>query len=282
VLDPQQRLLLELTWETMENAGIPPSSMAGSDCAVYVGISGFDYGMCEVDDLAAITSHSMTGNTLSIAANRISYMFDLHGPSLAVDTVCSSSLVALHHACNSLRNGEASTALVGGVNLLLHPYPFVGFTKASMLSAEGRCKPFDASGDGYVRSEGAAILLLKPLEKALAEGDDIHAVILNADGARKTGITIPSSDGQTELMRAVLSRSGLSSKEVDFIEAHGTGTVVGDPVETKAIGMVYGQKRNRPLPIGSVKANLGHLEPASGMAGLIKTILALKHRARRQ
>jgi len=151
-----------------------------------------------------------------------------------------------------------------------------------MLSAEGRCKPFDASGDGYVRSEGAAILLLKPLEKALAEGDDIHAVILNADGARKTGITIPSSDGQTELMRAVLSRSGLSSKEVDFIEAHGTGTVVGDPVETKAIGMVYGQKRNRPLPIGSVKANLGHLEPASGMAGLIKTILALKHRARRQ
>ena len=283
VLDPQQRLLLELTWETMENAGIPPSSMAGSDCAVYVGIAGFDYGMCEVDDLAVITSHSMTGNTLSIAANRISYVFDLHGPSLAVDTACSSSLVALHHACNCLRNGEASTALVGGVNLLLHPYPFVGFTKASMLSAEGRCKPFDASGDGYVRSEGAAVLLLKPLEKALSEGDDIHAVILssgvNADGARKTGITIPSSDGQAELMRAVLSRSGLSSKEVDFIEAHGTGTVVGDPIETKAIGMVYGQERTRPLPIGSVKANLGHLEPASGMAGLIKTILALKHRA---
>lgn len=283
VLDPQQRLLLELTWETMENAGIPPSSMAGSDCAVYVGISGFDYGMCEVDDLAVITSHSMTGNTLSIAANRISYAFDLHGPSLAVDTACSSSLVALHHACNCLRNGEASTALVGGVNLLLHPYPFVGFTKASMLSAKGRCKPFDASGDGYVRSEGAAVLLLKPLEKALADGDDVHAVILssgvNADGARKTGITIPSSDGQAELMRAVLSRSGLSSKEVDFIEAHGTGTVVGDPVETRAIGMVYGQERTRPLPIGSVKANLGHLEPASGMAGLIKTILALKHRA---
>ncbi|MXS86208.1 SDR family NAD(P)-dependent oxidoreductase [Nitrosomonas sp. HPC101] len=283
VLDPQQRLLLELTWETLENAGVPPSSMAGSDCAVYMGISGFDYGMRWMDDLSSITSHTMTGNTLSIAANRISYVFDLHGPSLAVDTACSSSMVALHHACNSLRNGEASAALVGGVNLLLHPHPFVGFTKASMLSSSGRCKPFDASGDGYVRSEGAAVLLLKPMEQALAEGDNIHAVILasgiNADGGRKTGITIPSSDGQAELMQEVLSRSGLASRNIDFIEAHGTGTVVGDPVETKAIGMVYGRERAKPLLIGSVKANLGHLESASGMAGLIKTILALKHKA---
>jgi len=282
-LDPQQRLLLELSWEAMENAGIPPLSMAGTDCAVYVGISSLDYGIRGLDDLASISSHLMTGNTLSIAANRLSYVFDLHGPSLAVDTACSSSLVALHQACNSLWTGEVSTALVGGVNLLLHPYPFVGFTKASMLSADGRCKVFDASGDGYVRSEGAAVLLLKPLKKALADGDDIQAVILasgiNADGARKTSITIPNSEGQAELMRKVLARSGLSAQDVDFIEAHGTGTAVGDPIEANAIGIVYGQGRSQPLPIGSVKANLGHLESASGMAGLVKAVLALKNRA---
>ncbi len=284
LLDPQQRLLLELSWEAMENAGVPPSSMAGSDCAVYVGISGLDYGVRSlVDDMASMSAYSMTGNTLSIAANRLSYVFDLRGPSLAVDTACSSSLVALHHACNSLRAGEASMAMVGGVNLLLHPYPFVGFTKASMLSADGRCKPFDEAGNGYVRSEGCAVLLLKPLEHALRDGDKVHAVILasgvNADGARKTGITIPSSDGQAELMAEVLARSGLNAVDIDFIEAHGTGTAVGDPIETAAIGRIYGQSRNKPLPIGSVKANLGHLESASGMAGLIKAVLALKHRA---
>lgn len=282
-LDPQQRLLLELAWEAMENAGVVPSALAGSDCAVYVGISGLDYGTRGLDDLSSITSHTMTGNTLSIAANRLSYAFDLHGPSLAVDTACSSSLVALHHACNSLRNGEASVALVGGVNLLLHPYPFVGFTKASMLSAGGRCKPFDASGDGYVRSEGGAVLLLKPLDRALADGDTIQAIIratgVNADGARKTGITIPSSEGQAELMREVLARSGLEASQVDFIEAHGTGTAVGDPIEAAAIGSVYGSERDSPLLIGSVKANLGHLEAASGMAGLVKTVLALKNHA---
>lgn len=282
-LDPQQRLLLELSWEAMENAGVVPSTMAGSDCAVYVGISSLDYGVRSLDDMASMSAHSMTGNTLSIAANRLSYVFDLRGPSLAVDTACSSSLVALHHACNTLRAGEASMAMVGGVNLLLHPYPFVGFTKASMLSADGRCKPFDESGNGYVRSEGSAVLLLKPLEHALRDGDNVHAVILasgvNADGARKTGITIPSSEGQAELMAQVLERSGLKPEDVDFIEAHGTGTAVGDPIETAAIGHVYGQKRNKPLPISSVKANLGHLESASGMAGLVKAMLALKHHA---
>jgi acyl transferase domain-containing protein len=160
MLDPQQRLLLELSWEAMENAGVPPSALSGTNCAVYVGISSLDYGTRWLDDLAAMTSHSMTGSTLSIAANRLSYAFDLRGPSVAIDTACSSSVVALHHACQALRFGEASAALVGGVNLLLHPYPFVGFTKASMLSADGRCKPFDASGSGYVRAEGGAVLLL--------------------------------------------------------------------------------------------------------------------------
>jgi len=283
LLDPQQRMLLELAWETLENAGRLPSSMAGSDCAVYLGISALDYGMRQLVDLASMSAHSMTGNTLSIAANRLSYVFDLRGPSLAVDTACSSSLVALHHACNALRNGEASMALAGGVNLLLHPYPFVGFTKASMLSADGRCKAFDASGDGYVRAEGGALLLLKPLEQALADGDAIQAVILasgvNTDGARKTGITIPSCEGQAELMRSVLGKSGLAAGDIDFIEAHGTGTMIGDPAETSAIGAVYGQGRKAPLPIGSVKANIGHMEAASGMGGLIKAVLALKNRA---
>src|SRR5690554_1089361 len=160
MMDPQQRFLLEMAWEAIENSGYPPSALAGTNGAVYVGISGLDYGTRGLDDLAAISPHTMTGNTLSIAANRLSYFFDLHGPSLAVDTACSSSLVALHYACNSLISGEAPFALVGGINMLLHPYPFVGFTKASMLSADGRCKAFDASGDGYVRAEGGAVFLL--------------------------------------------------------------------------------------------------------------------------
>lgn len=284
-MDPQQRLLLELTWEALEHAGVPPASLAGSDCAVYVGISSLDYGTRVLDDLSSLGGHMMTGNTMSVAANRISYVFDLHGPSLAVDTACSSSLVALHHACVALQTGQASTALVGGVNMLMHPYPFVGFTKASMLSADGRSKAFDESGDGYVRAEGGAVLLLKPLAQAQADGDDVLAVIrasgVNADGARKTGITIPSRDGQVELMRSVLARSGLAAADIDFVEAHGTGTSVGDPIEAAAIGAVYGagSGRERDLPIGSVKANLGHLEAASGMAGLVKTVIALRQRA---
>jgi phthiocerol/phenolphthiocerol synthesis type-I polyketide synthase C len=283
-LDPQQRLLLELAWEAMENGGMPPSRLAGSDCAVYVGISGLDYGIRSLDDLPSFSAHTMTGNTLSIAANRLSYVFDLHGPSMAIDTACSSSLVALHQACNSLRVGDASMAMVGGVNMLTHPYPFIGFSKASMLSARGRCHTFDASGDGYVRAEGGAVLLLKPLDRAQADGDRIHAVILssgaNADGGRKTGLTIPSREGQVELMQTVLARAGIAASDVDYLEAHGTGTAIGDPIETSAIGAVYGQARDvaHPLPIGSVKTNLGHLEPASGMAGLVKALLVLKHR----
>lgn len=283
-MDPQQRLLLELAWEAIENAGLPASRLAGSDCAVYVGISGMDYGVRALDDLASIGTHTMTGNTLSIAANRLSYVFDLHGPSMAVDTACSSSLVALHQACNALQVGDASMAMVGGVNVLTHPYPFIGFSKASMLSARGHCHSFDASGDGYVRAEGGAVLLLKPLERAVADGDRIHAVILasgaNADGGRKSGLTIPSVPGQIELMRSVLGRAGIAAEDVDYLEAHGTGTAIGDPVEAEAIGVVYGQARpqSRPLPIGSVKSNLGHLEPASGMAGLVKALLVLKHR----
>jgi phthiocerol/phenolphthiocerol synthesis type-I polyketide synthase C len=283
LLDPQQRILLELAWEAMENGGQIPAHLAGSDCAVYIGISGLDYGMRMLDDMASMTAHSMTGNTLSIAANRLSYFFDLRGPSMAVDTACSSSLAALHQACSSLQSGESSLALAGGVNLLLHPYPFIGFTKASMLSANGRCRVFDAAGDGYVRAEGGAVFLLKPLAKAETDGDSIRAVILasgmNADGGRKTSITIPSPEGQVELMRGVLQRAGLPADRVAYVEAHGTGTTVGDPIEARAIAEVYARRRQAPLLVGSVKSNLGHLEPASGMAGLVKTILALEHEA---
>ncbi|MBQ3059742.1 MAG: SDR family NAD(P)-dependent oxidoreductase [Desulfovibrio sp.] len=278
--DPQQRLLLEMSWECLEDAGIRPSALAGSDCGVYVGISGMDYGQHALEDLASMTAHTMTGNTLSIAANRLSWFFDLHGPSLAVDTACSSSLVALHHACQALRAGDIPVALAGGISLLMHPYSFIGFSKASMISANGRCRPFDARADGYVRSEGGAVLLLKTLEQAQKDGDRIHAVILasgvNADGARKSGLTIPSAVAQAELMQRVLSQSGLTPDELDFIEAHGTGTPVGDPVEAASIGQVYGKGRSTPMPMGSVKANMGHLEPASGMAGLVKTIVTMQ------
>ena len=177
-LDPQQRLLLEMTYEALENAGVKPSSLAGSRCGVYVGISGLDYGQHALEDLASMSAYTMTGNTLSVAANRLSYVFDLHGPSMAVDTACSSSLVALHQACQALRCGEIPAALVGGVNLLMHPYSFIGFSNASMLSAKGQCRPFDAAADGYVRAEGGAALLLKPLDAAVRDGDPIQSVIL--------------------------------------------------------------------------------------------------------
>lgn len=283
LMDPQQRLLLELAWEAFEDAGIPPSRMAGTDCAVYLGISGLDHGVRLVDDLATLTAHTMTGNTMSVAANRISYVLDLRGPSIAVDTACSSSLVALHQACLALKTGEASAALVGGVNLLLHPYPFIGFTKASMLSAGGRCRSFAEGGDGYVRAEGGGMFMLKPLAQAQRDGDRVLGIIratgVNTDGARKTGLTIPSGAAQEELMRRVLTESGLTPDQISYLEAHGTGTKVGDPIEAGAVGRVYGQTRTGPLPIGSVKSNLGHMEVAAGIAGLAKALLVARHGA---
>ena len=281
-LDPQQRLLLEMAHEAMENANIPASRLAGTSCGVYVGISSLDYGQHALDDLASMTPHVMTGNTLSIAANRISYTFDLRGPSLALDTACSSSLVALHHACEALREGSIPLALAGGISLLMHPYSFVGFSKASMISAHGHCLPFDARADGYVRAEGGGLFLLKPLDAALRDGNPIQAVLLasgiNTDGARKKGLTIPSEAAQAELMGDVLRQSGLAADDLAFIEAHGTGTPVGDPVEVASIGSAIGSFRKSPLPITSVKAHVGHLEPASGMAGLVKAIVCLKNR----
>lgn len=280
-MDPQQRLLLEMAHEAMDDAGLPDREYRGSDCGVYIGISGMDYGQNALMDLSSMTAHSMTGNTLSIAANRISYVFDLHGPSLAIDTACSSSLAAFHEACQAINSGAIPMALTGGINMLMHPYPFLGFSHASMLSASGQCRPFDARGDGYVRGEGGALMLLKPLEAAIADGNHIHAVILgsgiNADGGGKKGLTIPESKAQATLMSSVLAKCDLSPDDLAYVEAHGTGTAVGDPIEASSIGKAYGIHRSKPLPISSAKANFGHLEPASGMVGLIKAILALKH-----
>ena len=282
-MDPQQRLLLEMAWEAFENARMPSSLIRGRQCGVYIGLSSVDYAYRRADDLASLDATTMTGNTGSIAANRISYVFDLRGPSMAVDTACSSALVALHQACQSIRHGESDVALVGGISLHLHPYAFVGFSKASMLSPEGRCRVFDAAGDGYVRSEGGAVVLLKPLAQAIADGHPVLGVIVetgvNNDG-RKNGLTVPSHEAQAELLRAVYARAAVEPIEIDYLEAHGTGTPVGDPIEARAIGEAIAQRRPRhqPLPVGSVKSHLGHLEAASGMAGLMNALGVLRHR----
>ena len=282
-MDPQQRLLLEMTWEAFEDAGIAPSSVRGGRWATLVGLSSLDYAYRRADDLASFDASTMTGNAASIAANRISFAFDLRGPSLVVDTACSSSIVALHQACQSIRLGECDGAVVAGISLHLHPYGFVGFSKASMLSASGRCRPFDAAGDGYVRSEGGAVVLLKPLDRALADGDRVLALIVgsgvNADG-HKNGLMVPSYEAQACLLRKVLAQAGINPNEIDYLEAHGTGTAVGDPIEARAIGEALGiaRPRGRPLPIGSVKSNLGHLEAAAGMASLVKVLLTIRHR----
>ena len=281
VMDPQQRLLLELTWEALEDALIPPSSLAGSDTAVFVGAASPDAGTRFADDICATSPYSMTGTNLSIAANRISYIYNFHGPSLTIDTACSSSMYALHQACQILANGGAGMAVAGGVNVLLAPFPFVGFSQAHMLSPDGRCKVFDASGNGYVRAEGGGVLLLQPLEAALAQGRHIHAVIrgiaCNSDG-RTQGIALPSAEAQEDLLREIYECAGRKPDDLSYLEAHGTGTAAGDPVETAAIGRALGQRRGSPLVIGSIKCHLGHLETASAMAGIMKTLLVLREK----
>jgi len=281
LMDPQQRLLLEMSWEALENAGIKPSSLRGSQCGVYIGIASNDYAHRLNDDLTIIDSTAITGNTASIAANRISYVLDLRGPSMAIDTACSSSMVAFHQACQSILSGESTLALVGSVSLHLHPYGFIAFSKASMLSPRGRCQVFDAGGDGYVRSEGGGVFLLKDYDQAMADGNPILAVVagsaVNTDG-RKSGLTVPSAQVQADLLTSVYVKAGLDPASIDYLEAHGTGTAVGDPIETRAIGIALGKRRATPLPIGSVKSNLGHMETASGVAGLVKALHCIQHR----
>jgi 1-acyl-sn-glycerol-3-phosphate acyltransferase len=284
-IDPQHRLLLEVAWEAMEDAGVPADRLAGTPVGVFVGISTHDYGDIQTYPAhrLAIDAHTNTGTATSIAANRISYLYDLRGPSLTVDTACSSSLTAVHIACQSLRGGECELALVGGVQVLLVPELTIGFCKATMLSPDGHCKAFDASANGYVRSEGGGMVLLKPLTRAVQDGDRIYAVIrgsaLNQDG-HTNGMTVPSSIAQAEMVRTALRNAGLAPREVQYVEAHGTGTPVGDPIEATALGTALAHGRTAADPscaIGSVKTNIGHLEAAAGMAGLIKTLLALSH-----
>ncbi len=283
-MDPQQRMLLEVAWRAMEDGGHPVERLAGKQVAVFVGISSIDYSVAGLSyqDRGFIHPYSNTGGSSSIAANRISYCFDFRGPSVAVDTACSSSLVAVHMACESLWKGESECALAGGVNALLLPDFYVAFSQLGVLSPDGRCKAFDSRANGYVRSEGAGMILLKPLRQALEAGDSIYAVIratgLNQDG-RTPGLTVPSQEAQEELLRTTCRRAGIHPKEVQYVEAHGTGTSVGDPIEANALGAVLGENRSSQLPcwIGSVKTNIGHLEAGAGMASIIKVALALKH-----
>ncbi|MEJ8476129.1 SDR family NAD(P)-dependent oxidoreductase [Roseibium algae] len=279
-MDPQQRLLLQLVWESLEHANIKPSDIAGTNTGVYVGASSLDYHHRFLVDPANSDMQFMTGNTLSIVSNRISYIYDLRGPSFTVDTACSSSLVALHEAATALESGQIDTAIVCGVSLLLSPFAFIGFSRATMLSPTGLCQAFDANGDGYVRSEGGVAIVLRSKRAGKLKGTRSHAILsatgINADG-RTVGMSLPSPYAQADLLREIYDGLGIPPKDLAFVEAHGTGTRVGDPAEAEALGTIIGQKRDAVLPIGSVKTNVGHLEPVSGLVGLLKAILSLKH-----
>lgn len=282
-MDPQQRLLLEVSWEALENAFIPPHSLAGSRTGVFVGISSSDYSRLQFNDPELIDAYAGTGNAHSIAANRLSYVYDLRGPSMAVDTACSSSLVSVHLACQSLRNGESDVALAGGVNLILSPELTITFSQARMLSPDGRCKTFDANADGYVRGEGCGVVVLKRLSDAMRDGDNILALIrgsaVNQDG-RSNGLTAPNGLAQQDVIRQALAEAQVAPHQIGYVEAHGTGTPLGDPIEIASLRAVLDadQSPSRVL-IGSVKTNIGHLESAAGIAGLIKSVLALQNEA---
>jgi amino acid adenylation domain-containing protein len=279
LLDPQQRLLLETTWHALEDAGIVPGSLAGSNTGVFVGISSADYGFLQSGSSAAREPWSGTGNAPSISANRISYVFNLNGPSLAVDTACSSSLVAMHQAIRSLRLGECDTAIVAGVNVLLNPDISIAFSQAGMLSPTGRCRTFDADADGYVRSEGVGVVVLRRLKDADAAGDPIRCIVagsaVNQDG-RGNGLTAPNGLAQQAVVRSAMRDAGIAAKDIAYIEAHGTGTPLGDPIEINNLAKVMEERRGDPVLIGAVKAAIGHTEAAAGIAGVIKTVLAME------
>lgn len=282
-MDPQQRLLLEVCWEALENAFISPQSLTGTRTGVFVGISSSDYSRLQFDDPERIDAYAGTGNAHSIAANRLSYVFDLRGPSMAVDTACSSSLVSVHLACQSLRSGESDLALAGGVNLILTPELTITFSQARMLSPDGRCKTFDANANGYVRGEGCGVVILKRLSDAMRDGDNILALVrgsaVNQDG-RSNGLTAPNGLAQQDVIRHALSQAQVSVEQISYIEAHGTGTPLGDPIEIASLRAVLGEgeSSNRVL-VGSVKTNIGHLESAAGIAGFIKVVLAMQNEA---
>ncbi len=283
-MDPQQRLLMKVAWETLENAGQSPEKLVGSATGVFVGIAAFDYPEMQMQyvDPTNIDAYLATGSSHSVASGRLSYFLGLQGPSISLDTACSSSLVGMHLACQSLRNRECNLALAGGVNLIIIPELLINFSKSRMMAANGRCKTFDAAADGFVRGEGAGLVALKRLSDAIAEGDNILAVIrgsaLNQDG-RSSGLTAPNGPSQQAVIRQALANAGVAPHEVSYVEAHGTGTSLGDPIEAQALGAALrdGRAPDSPVMIGSIKTNVGHLETAAGVAGLIKVVLALQH-----
>lgn len=282
-MDPQQRIALELAWEALEAAGYSPTELAGHRIGVYLGVSTTDYVRMrqQLGDIADVDAYQLIGEP-SFIAGRISYSFGLRGPSMVIDTTCSSSLVCVHQACQALAAGECDMALAGGVNLMLSPYGFVLMSKFRALAADGRCKTFDASADGYARGEGAGLVVLKRLPDATASSDSVLAVIrgsaVNHDG-RSSGITVPSPEAQQEVIRRALAQGGVRPADITYVEAHGTGTALGDPIELRALDAVLGEGRrpDEPLLVGSVKTNVGHLEPAAGIAGLVKAVLAVQH-----
>jgi acyl transferase domain-containing protein/acyl carrier protein len=284
-MDPQQRLLLEVSWEALENAGLAPASLMGSRTGVYVGMCNADYhqlllsrGPCSID------AYQASGNAQSVASGRLSYFMGLQGPCMTIDTSCSASLVAIHAACQSLRLGESSLALAGGVNLICAPETSIALSKSHMLAADGRCKTFDAAADGFSRGEGCGMVVLKRLSDAKRDGDRILAAVrgsaINQDG-RSAGLTAPNGPAQESVMRDALAAARLEGSDIGYVEAHGTGTSLGDPIEVRAVGRVLGEGRDpkTPLLIGSVKTNIGHLESAAGVAGFIKVVLSLRHEA---
>jgi len=280
-MDPQQRLLLEVSWEALENAGLAAAGLVGSRGGIFIGISSGDYARLN-GNLVNTEAYYGTGNALSITANRLSYFLDWHGPSWAVDTACSSSLVAAHQACQSLSQGECHLALAGGVNLMLSPQLTLTFADAKMMAADGRCKTFDALADGYVRSEGCGVVVLKRLSDALADGDNIQAIIrgsaVNQDGLTN-GLTAPNGNSQQDVIHLALAKAGVKPNQISYVETHGTGTALGDPIEVNSLKSVLMEDRelNQHCWIGSVKTNIGHLEAAAGIAGLIKVVLSLEH-----
>ena len=283
-MDPQQRLLLEVAWEALEEAGQTARQWSRLSTGVFVGVSSSDYVWHQLSGSGQLDAYTSTGNSYSIVANRLSYLLDLKGPSLVVDTACSSSLVAVHLACQSLRNRECHLALAGGVNLVLSPMGTISLSKYGMMAPDGRSKAFDAAADGFVRGEGCGLVVLKRLSDALAADDPILALIrgsaVNQDG-RSNGLTAPNSGSQQAVIRQALAQAGVAPRELQYIEAHGTGTALGDPIETGALGAVLGPRDGpaHTCALGSVKANIGHLEAAAGIAGLIKVVLSMQHEA---
>ncbi len=280
-MDPQQRLLLEVAWEALEHAGIAPNSLRRSQTGVFAGACVSEYGAIASTDLPQVDGWSNTGGATSIIANRLSYFLDLRGPSVAIDTACSSSLVAIHLACQSLRTQDSHLALAAGVNLLLSPAVFRGFDQVGALSPTGRCRAFDAAADGFVRGEGAGVVVLKRLTDAQRDGDRVLAVIcgsaVNQDG-RSNGLMAPNPAAQMAVLRAAYANAAMQPTEVDYVETHGTGTLLGDPIEARALGTVLGRGRaeDSPLLIGAIKTNIGHTEAAAGIAGFIKAVLAVQ------